>query len=110
MVDVIRVPNLPTGPIVREDGFATDDELTFRQSLITSLQDNFGSEGLVAPSQSTSDITIIQDNRERDPVDPLVAGPYTCAAGTIIYDSDTDELKVAILVAGVPTFKVFTVV
>lgn len=39
MVDtVIRVPNLPTGQIVDPDGNATDDELTFRHGLVTSLQ------------------------------------------------------------------------
>ena len=38
---VIRIPNLPIGQIVDENGNATDDELSFRHALITSLQNNF---------------------------------------------------------------------
>lgn len=100
---VIRIPNLPTGQLVGEDGFATDDELTFRQALVTSLQQNFGSEGCVIPSQTTADIAIIAANLNQ-------AGDYTTQAGTFIYDTTTNQVKVAILVAGVPTFKVVTVV
>lgn len=104
---VIRVPNLPTGPMVGEDGMPTDDEITFRQILVTSLQDNFGDEGLVAPSQPNDiapddHITQIQNNQLPD-------GQYTCQPGTIIYNSTNDTLMVAILVAGIPTFKTFTV-
>jgi len=102
---VVRVPNLPSGKIVDENFNATDDELTFRQVLITSLQDNFGDEGVVIPSQPTTAIATIQANQNQS------APPqYTCQAGTFIYDSTTDEVKVAILVAGVPTFKVVQVV
>lgn len=78
---VIRVPNLPTGEIVKEDRTATDDELTFRQGLITSLQQNFGSEGVVVPTQSYADMLIIQNNQ-------LPNGQYTCAFGTCLYVPD----------------------
>ena len=100
---LIRIPNLPQGKLVDEQGNPTDDELTFRQRLITSLQDNFGNEGVVAPSQSTADITTIQNHQ-------LPNGAYTCQGGTLIYDLTTNELKVAILVAGVPTFRVVQVI
>lgn len=103
MVDVIRIPNLPTGPLTKQDGYPTDDELVFRQTLVSSLQANFGSEGCVAPSQSSTNITAIQNN-------VLPNGQYSCAPGTIIYNSTNDTLMVSILVAGVPTFKTFTVV
>jgi hypothetical protein len=99
---VIRIPNLPTGEIVREDGTATDDELTFRTTLITSLQQNFGNEGVVVPTQDSVNIGVIQNNQLPD-------GQYSCQPGTIIYNSTNDTLMVSILVAGVPVFKTFTV-
>jgi hypothetical protein len=84
---VIRVPNLPTGQIVDKEGNATDDELTFRHALITSLQQNFGSEGLVAPTQPYDDMLIIQNNQIPDPV---TGNPnqYTCQFGTCLYVPD----------------------
>lgn len=100
---VIRVPNLPMGLMVDKEGLATDGENIFRQALISSLQSNFGNEGLVPPSQTTANIAIIAAHT-------LPNGEYTCQPGTMIYDTDTDELKVAILVVGVPTFKVIQVV
>lgn len=88
MVDpVIRVPNLPTGPLVDDQRNATDDELTFRQALITSLQRNFGPEGLVAPTQLYADMLTIQNNRIPDPVTGA-AGQYTCQFGTCLYVPD----------------------
>ena len=77
----IRVPNLPNGQIVDEQGNATDDELTFRHALITSLQNNFGNEGLVSPTQNYSNMLIIQNNQ-------LPNGQYTCAFGTSLYVPD----------------------
>ncbi|MGL6123752.1 MAG: hypothetical protein ACRC1W_12210 [Shewanella sp.] len=100
---VIRVPNLPTGFMTEADGSPTDDEMVFRQNLISSLQQNFGNEGLVAPSQSAANIAIIAANQNEN-------SQYTTQAGTMIYNTDTDALMVAILVAGVPTFKTVTVV
>ena len=105
----IRVPNLPNGQIADSDGNPTDDEITFRQALITSLQKNFGDEGLVAPTQSSANIAIIQDNTAPDPVTGI-SNIYTCAPGTIIYNSTNDTLMVSVLIAGVPTFKTFTLV
>lgn len=105
----IRVPNLPNGQITDKDGNPTDDEITFRHALVTSLQKNFGNEGLVAPSQPAANITIIQNNQIPDPVTGL-PNQFSCQPGTIIYNSTNDTLMVAILVAGVPTFKTFTVV
>lgn len=110
---VVRVPNLPSGALVDNQGNATDDELTFRQGLISSLQQNFGNEGLVAPSQPNDaapndNITQIQNARIPDPITGL-PNQYSCAPGTLIYNTTNDTLMVAILVAGVPTFKTVTV-
>jgi hypothetical protein len=114
----IRVPNLPLGPMVDDKGAPVPAEITFRQALITSLQQNFGNEGLVAPSQTNVNpvtpgdppnaITTIQNNtliiNESDvPV-------YTCQGGTLLYDSTNNNLLVCILASdGTPTFKVVTV-
>lgn len=74
----------------------------FLDQLVSVLQQNASNEGLVAPSQSTADIAIIAANQ-------LQNSSYTTQGGTLIYDSTTDLLKVAILVANVPTFKTVTV-
>lgn len=108
MVDtVIRVPNLPTGQIVDPDGNATDDELTFRHGLVTSLQKNFGNEGVVVPTQTATAITQIQNNSYPD---PLTGAPvYTCQFGTILYNSTANSIMIAVdNGAGVPLFKTVT--
>ncbi len=101
-----RIPNLPTGQVVDDKGNATDDELTFRHTLVTNLQRLFGPEGCVVPSQTAADILTIQNNLNGQ-------GQYTCAFGTIIYESDTGLLKVAKedpLGSGIPVFHTITVV
>lgn len=101
---VIRIPNLNVGKIVDEKGMATLEEIAFRQTLITSLQQNAGNEGLVMPSQSAANILVIQNNTL-----PAPSGEYTCQAGTFVYNTTNDTVMVAILVAGVPVFKTVTV-
>ncbi len=100
------IPSIPVSPITNNQGYATDEEQQFRQNLIQALQLGASEEGLVAPSQ-TSDpanntIAVIQNNKD-------IQGNFTCQGGTLLYDSTTNTLKVAILVAGVPTFKTVTV-
>lgn len=100
----IRIPTLPIGQMVKEDGTPTEEELTFRQNLVSNLQSIAGNEGLVAPTQTTANILVIQNNQ-------LPNGEYTCQFGTIIYDVTTRELKVAVDDgAGAPLFKVVTLV
>ena len=100
MTEVIRVPNLPTGPLVDDKGNATDDELVFRQNLVTSLQNNFGNEGLVMPTQyeeasPENFVTKIQNHQN-------AAGQYTCALGTMLYvifdplDYTQDKVMIAV--------------
>lgn len=91
---VTRIPNLPTGPMIEKDGYPTDDEQTFRQILVSSLQNNFGNEGCVVPTQSNAAapndyITQIQDNQ-------LPNGEYTCGFGRFLYDETNNRVLVSI--------------
>lgn len=103
----IRIPNLQQGKIVDENGMPTDDEQTFRQILISNLQNIAGSEGLVCPSQenqaSPNDfIKQIQNNQ-------LENGEYTCGFGRFIYDSTNNRMLVSIDGgSGVPKFMQLT--
>ncbi len=115
--EVTRIPNLPLGQIVNDNGMATDDELAFRQALITSLQSYMGNEGLVAPTQiegsapGTDYVTQIQNHQNAQ-------GQYTCQLGTIIYSqhpTDYTQDKVVIAVrnsndypVSAPLFKTIT--
>lgn len=102
-MSLIRVPNLPIGQIADENGNPTDDELTFRQILVSSLQDNFGSEGVVVPTQTNAAspndfIKQIQDNQ-------LPNGQYTCGFGRFLYDGTNNRILVSIDGGGgVPAF------
>lgn len=97
----MNIPDLPVSAITEKDGYPTPPEYQFRQNLIQSLQSVTSDEGLVPPSQNTANITIIQNGRNTQ-------GQYSCQGGTLIYNTDTNQLQVCILVAGVPTFKVLT--
>lgn len=99
----IRIPNLPNGKIINDDGTATDDELTFRTTLISQLQANFNNEGCVVPTQSNSAapdnyINQIQNNQNAQ-------GQYTCGFGRFLYDSTNNRILVSIDTGGgVPGF------
>lgn len=110
----IRVPNTPIEQWVDDKGYPTPATQTFLYTLITSLQQNFGNEGLVAPSQPqdatttppTDNISKIQYNTV---INAQGVPQYTLQNGTFIYDSTNDRILVSINVAGVPTFKQVTV-
>lgn len=93
-----NIPDLPVSPIVDDAGNATAPEYQFRQNLVQALQSVTSDEGLVPPSQDSATIAIIQNGTDTQ-------GLKTCQAGTLIYNTTTNELQVCILVAGVPTFK-----
>lgn len=105
----MNIPDLPTSQIVDKDGFFTDVVKNFFNQLITELRLNASNEGLVAPTQpdavSPNDhITKIQDNLNAE-------GQYTCAFGTILYDSTHNSMRIAIDAGGgVPIFKTVTLV
>lgn len=103
----IRVPNLPVGKMVGEDGNPTPEELTFRQRLVSSLQDNFGPEGLVAPTQDATNIAIIQNHTIPN---PSGGAPIpTCQFGTILYNVTANSIMIAVDDgAGNPIFKTVT--
>src|SRR3990167_1315919 len=96
---VIRVPNLPMGKLINENGYPTDDFLTFLQGLTQSLQSNYGAEGLVMPTQtegaSPNDfVTQIQDNQNAQ-------SQFTCQLGTMLYvqhatDYTLDTVQIAV--------------
>lgn len=94
----MNIPDLSIGPIVETDGYPSDTEWQFRQNLVQSLQSVTSDEGLVPPTQNTANITIIQNGKDTE-------GNFTCQGGTLIYNSDTNELQVCILVGGVPSFR-----
>jgi hypothetical protein len=93
----LNIPDLPVSQMTDKDGFATAPEYQFRQGLVQSLQSVTSDEGLVPPTQDSATIAIIQNGKNPQ-------GLFTCQAGTLIYNSDTNKLQVCILVAGVPTF------
>lgn len=90
----MNVPNLPVGQIVTENGYPTDSELTFRQNLVTGLQNNIGQEGFVLPTQTLANMTLIQNNTMPDPSDPI-SNIYTCGFGTMLYLSDQNKFVIA---------------
>ncbi len=104
--DPIRIPNLPLGQIVDDKGMPTDDELTFRQSLVTALQNNMGNEGLVIPQQSQADANTILNHRVENPSNPATF-VYTCQLGTMLYiphATDYTQDKVVIAVRNDATY------
>lgn len=95
----VRVPNLPFEKMVNEQGEPTSSEMTFRQTLITGLQKYFGAEGLVMPTQSPTNLTIIQNNQAPNP--STGTNEFTCNLGTIIYvqhptDYTQDKVMIAV--------------
>lgn len=104
--DVI-VPNLPIGPIVDKDGNATDDFWTFLQILSSNLTAYISEEGLVAPTQPASNITVIQNSTV--PNSSGTGTTRTLAPGTFLYNSTNDTMMVSVLSGGLPVFKTITV-
>lgn len=104
---VIRIPNLPMGQITDDKGFATETEQTWRQTLISSLQNNFGSEGCVVPTQSAANILMIQNNNYLN--DATGQTVYTCQYGTMLYNSTANSIMIAVNNgSGQPVFKTVT--
>lgn len=94
MTSPIRIPTLPIGEMVDKDGFPTGIEYGFRQALITSLQAYMGSEGLVMPVVSPTDLTTIVSAKNGQE-------QYTCQLGTLLYvqhptDYTMDYVAVAV--------------
>ena len=95
--------------MIDENGNTSDDELNFRQVLITNLQTLFGPEGCVVPTQTAADILAIQNNNyvEQGSGETI----YTCAFGTILYNSTANSIMIAVsdgLIPPKPIFKTVT--
>jgi hypothetical protein len=101
----MNIPSLDLGGVqwVDGEGRLTDIAQSFMDLLLQVLTLNAGPEGLVAPSLSAANITVIQNNQDDE-------GNYTCQFGTIVYDTDNNQLKVALNNGGAPLFHVITVV
>ena len=109
----VRIPILPIGKIVDENGMATAEELTFRQALLSLLQTLMGEQGLVMPSQTTADILAIQNFKQPAQGAKPDAFTYPCQFGTLIYNSDIVDQTKSIQVSiddgtGKPIFKTIT--
>jgi hypothetical protein len=87
--NVIRIPNLPLGQIVKPDGTPTDEEQTFRQALLTLLEQIAGNEGLVMPVQTEANVIKIQNHTTQTP--DASTFTYTCAFGTMLYQQNDDD-------------------
>lgn len=102
-----NVPNVPVDPMYEiQNGKIILSAVgkTFFETFINYFMTNFSSEGLVPPSQSAANITSIQNNR-------LPNGNYTCQFGTLIYNSTTNSLMVALNNgSNVPVFHTIMVV
>lgn len=105
---IFRIPNLPLGKLVDESGNATMEFQTFLQTFVSNMQKYFGSEGMVAPSQSAVNILQIQNNTIPNSSNPSVP-VYSCEPGTFIYNLSSNAIMVSVLSGGVPVFKTVTV-
>ena len=103
-----RIPNLPSGPIADKDGNPTQAELNFRQMLLQQLQLLMGNEGMVMPTQSSDNITTIQNNSTLTPGTNITT--YPCQFGTFIYNETSNSIQVAVNDGtGKPVFKTVTI-
>lgn len=90
--------------VVNEDGTFTDSVQNFFDLLHTLLIQNLGDEGLVMATQSTSNILSIQNATTTGPTGTLTK---SCEFGTMIYDSTTNQPKIALNDgSGNPLFKI----
>jgi len=75
----MKVPDYVNAKVIDENGMMSDIWRNIQNQLLTELQKNFSDEGLVPPMQSTANISVINPSATN---------------GTLIYDEDTNELKV----------------
>jgi len=100
----MNIPTLDFGgtQFTDDNGMLTDVAQKFMDILVQVLMLNVGPEGFVVPSLSLSNINIVQNNQD-------LQGNYTCQFGTMVYDTDNNQLKVALNNgSGIPIFKIVT--
>jgi hypothetical protein len=86
----MNIPLFTETPLITKGGILTDTWRNIFIQLLAELNANASDEGLIPPSQSTANIALLD----------------TSKVGALVYDSDTNELKVNIN----GTFKVVQVV
>lgn len=85
--------------IVNPDGTFSDVGQSFFDSLLYFLFKTIGDEGVVLPTQDTSNTDVIANNTNTE-------GAYTCQFGTGIYNPDTNTVQFALNDgAGKPVFQ-----
>jgi hypothetical protein len=78
----ILIPNKPlTKKLVMDNGELHPEWDQFFDGIITTLQQNLSSEGVVIPPQTTANITALNTQK---------------SIGALLYDQETKELKVNI--------------
>ncbi len=77
----MNIPNLPMGPLTRQDGHATSEYWGVLSQLITELQQNVSNEGYKIPQLPTATIAKLDNEKSK---------------GVLVYDSDTNQLKINI--------------
>jgi hypothetical protein len=103
----MNIPNLPISPIVDKDGNPTDVELTFRQNLISALQQNAGPEGLVMPILTSDPVAMVNGLTASQKLTKIQnqqnsQGQFTCQLGTMLYvqvnaaDYTQDKVVIAV--------------
>lgn len=105
IIQASRIPSMDFrgNKFVNEDGTLSETAQAFFDLLQTSLIKIIGNEGLVAPSQTTANINIIQNNLQTSPTN---IETNTCQFGTFVYDEDSNQVKVTVDKGdGTPLFK-----
>jgi len=74
-------PNLPTGKWVDEKGHPTATVIGIFSQMFSEMQNNLSNEGYKVPQQSTATVSALNTTK---------------SIGALLYDSDTNELKVNI--------------
>lgn len=99
----MNIPSLPVDALINlKTGDMSDSWRNFFDILLNELQTNASNEGLVSPTQNSTNIGIIESNT-------LQNGSYTLQYGTCLYNSSANTMMFAINNgSGVPVFKTVT--
>lgn len=91
---------------VNPDGTLSEVAQNFLDALQSLMNTFIGEEGVVMPTQTASNITVIQNNTQ---MTPNGVNYHTCAYGTLIYDSTDNTARVALNNgSNAPIFKTIT--
>lgn len=90
----MNIPNFSYSKLIETSkekfGLPSDDVYYFFQQLVAELQSNAGPEGLVVPTLS-SNASSVTPPATGGQITAIEAGALN---GTLVYDSNTDQLKV----------------